>query len=138
MSEEKLTSVVEFDTDIATAEQPQPLPAGIYNGTISGAEVRTSKKGNRYASILIKIAADEYPADYTDGNKEGTTLSYNRLVLENTAQAKWQLRKFCSTIGASMSNRIDVTEWLGMNVKVEVTNEMYEGTLRASISRIVD
>ena len=135
---EELQSVVEFDTDIATAEQPKPLPAGIYNAVITGTTIKTSKSGNRYASVMMKIGADEYPADYVDGNKEGTTLSYNRLVLENTAQAKWQLRQFCQKIGASMSNRIDVSEWLGLTAKVEVTNDMYEGVVRASIARLVD
>lgn len=135
---EELTSVVEFDSDISVAEQPKPLPAGIYNAVISGATVKTSKSGNRYASVMMKIPADEYPADYIDGNKEGTSLSYNRLVLENTQAAKWQLRQFCQKVGASMSNRIDVTEWLGLSAKVEVVNEMYEGVLRASIARVVD
>lgn len=135
---EEMQSVVEFDTDISTAEQPKPLPAGVYNAVITGASINTSKKGNRYASVQFKIGADEYPADYVDGNKEGTTMMYNRLVLENTAQAKWQLRQFCQRVGASMSNRIDVTEWLGLTAKVEVTNEMYEGVLRANISRILD
>lgn len=135
---QELTSVVEFDTDISSAEQPQPLPAGIYNAVISGAQIKESKSGNKYASVMMKIPADEYPADYVDGNKEGTTLSYNRLVLENTAQAKWQLRQFCQKVGASMSNRIDVTEWLGLSAKVEVVNEMYDGLMRASIARVID
>lgn len=137
MSEE-LQSVVEFDTDIAVAEQPQPLPAGIYDGTISGAQVKMSKSGNRYAAVTITIPAEQYPADYTDGNANGTSLAYNRLVLENTPQAKWQLKTFCQKIGASMSNRIDVAEWLGLSVKVEVTNELYEGVMRANIARVVD
>lgn len=137
MSEE-LQSVVEFDTDIAVAEQPQPLPAGIYDGTISGTQVKMSKSGNRYAAVTITIPAEQYPADYTDGNANGTSLAYNRLVLENTPQAKWQLKTFCQKIGASMSNRIDVAEWLGLSVKVEVTNELYEGVMRANIARVVD
>lgn len=135
---EELQSVVEFDTDISTAEQPQPLPAGIYEGTIAGAQVKMSKSNNRYAAVTIAIPAEQYPADFTDGNAAGTTLAYNRLVLENTPQAKWQLKNFCQKIGASMSNRIDVSEWLGLTVKVEVTNEMYEGVMRANIARLVD
>lgn len=135
---EELQSVVEFDSDISMAEQPKPLPAGVYNAVIVGASVKTSKKGNRYAAVQFKIGADEYPADYVDGNKDGTTMSYNRLVLENTAQAKWQLRQFCQKIGAVMSNRIDVTEWLGLTAKIEVTNEMYEGMMIATIVRVLD
>lgn len=135
---EELSSIIEFDTSIADAEQPQPLPAGVYQATISSVQIKESKKGNKYAAILFKIPADQYPADYVDGNAEGTTLSYNRVVLENTPQNNWALKQFLQKIGASMSNRIDVNEWLGLTVNVEVTNEMYEGALRAGIARIVD
>lgn len=134
----QLSSVVEFDSDISTAERPKPLPAGIYKGTIVGAEVKMSKAGNRYASVSIKVSAEDYPADYTEGNKDGTTLRYNRLVLENTAQAKYALRKFCQTVGLPMSTRIDVAEWLGNTLKIEVTNSLYEGEQRAEIARLVD
>lgn len=133
-----LSSVVEFDSDISKAEQPSPLPSGIYKATIVGAEVKMSKSGNRYAALKWKVSAEEYPADYVDGAKDGTTLSYNRLVLENTTQAKYMLRKFCQQLGLPMSTRIDVQEWIGTSHKIEVANSMYEGMMRAEISKLVD
>lgn len=133
-----LSSVVEFDSDISTAEKPKPLPAGVYKATIVGAEVKMSKAGNRYASVTMKVSAEDYPADYVEGNKEGTSLRYNRLVLENTAPAKYALRKFCQTVGLPMSTRIDVNEWIGSTCKIEVANSLYEGEPRAEIARLVD
>lgn len=137
MSEE-LTSIFEFETDIANAEQPAPLPAGIYNATITAVTPKVSKSGNKYASVSFKVSADEYPADYVDGNKDGTTLTYNRVMLEDNARNRWALKNFCQKIGAAMTKRIDLNEWLGATARIEVVNEPYENTMMASITRLVD
>lgn len=133
-----LSSVIELDVDIATVEEPQPLPASIYPATIIAAEVKESKKGTLYASVTFQVAAENYPADYVDGNPEGTQLRYMRASFAKTPAAQWQLRKFLQTIGAPMSNRIDVNEWVGLTSSVEVVHEVYEGITRANIKRIVD
>ena len=85
----ELSSVIEFDEDLNNVEAPKPLPAGQYAATILSAEPMMSKNGeHKMAKVTWSIPAEEYPADYVDGNPAGTQLT-QYLMLDNTARAKF-------------------------------------------------
>ncbi len=132
----ELPSIVEFSTNLKDAEAPEPLPVGEYTGVIMNAEQRESQRGTRYAAVTFQISPDQYPADYTDGNPDGTTIIYRRVSLEDTPQGRFGARKFCEAIGAPLSKSIDLTTWLGSEAIVEVDNEVYEDVPRPVISKV--
>lgn len=137
MTEANLSSVIEFDVDLSTVEAPKPLPAGMYDSTIQNVEPVISKNSNKkMAKVTYAISADQYPADYVDGNPNGTTLT-QYLMLENDARSKYALKQFCQKIGAPLSNRIDLTTWIGLPARLEVINEMWEGQPQARISKVI-
>jgi hypothetical protein len=78
-------SILSFSEDITNATPPAPLPPGPYPAEIIGAQKRTSATtGKEYAQIMFRINAESYPADYTEGDPDGTTLSYNRLQVDDS------------------------------------------------------
>src|SRR5215472_7154218 len=107
-------SILEFSIDLTEATAPPPLPVGQYKAEIIGAEQRTSQtSGNQYANIQFRIHASEYPADFTEGDPDGMTLSYNRLLMQDTPMARWRWRKFLEAIGGRLSRSIDLTDLIG-------------------------
>jgi hypothetical protein len=133
---EELDSIVEFTTSIKDQQQPDPLPSGKYVGTIRDVEVKMSQRETRYAAISFFVGADQFPADWKDGNPDGMTLIYRRVGLEDTANSRFGLRRFCESIGAPMSKKIDTAEWVGMEGLLEVGHDTYEGVTRANIERV--
>ena len=136
MSDTELPSIVEFSSDLSKAEAPEPLPVGEYEANITAAEIKTSQKGTRYAEIRWNVSPDQYPADYGDGNPNGSTLIYRRVSLEDIPQARWGTRQFIDAIGAPLGKKVDVNEWVGMDAVVEVDHETYEGVTRAIVKRV--
>lgn len=137
MTEANLSSVIEFDVDLNTVEAPKPLPAGMYDATIQNVEPALGKNsGKKMAKVTYAISADQYPADYVDGNPNGTVLT-QYIMLENDARSKFALKQFCQKIGAPLSNRVDLTTWIGLAAKLEVINEMWEGQPQARISKVI-
>lgn len=131
-------SILEFSEDLSTAEAPVPLPAGDYTAEIRAAEKKTSATtGNEYGSVTFFIAPEQYPADYTDGDPDGTTLTYNRVSVKDTTAGRYRLRKFCEAIGAKLGKKLDMNEWVGLTATVTVKNSEYEGEPRAEIDRVV-
>lgn len=136
MTETNLSSVIEFDEDLNNVEAPKPLPAGMFDATIQSVEPVMSKNGKMMAKVTYMISADQYPADYTDGNPNGTILT-QYIMLEKDPRSKFALKNFCQKIGAPLSNRVDLTTWIGLAAKLEVANEMYEGQPQARISKVI-
>lgn len=132
----ELPMIIEYTEDLSEATEPQPLPAGDYTGEIRGVEAKTSDKGNRYISVAFFIEPEQYPADYTDGNPDGTTMSYNRLSPEANQRARWNMKKFCEAIGVPLTSKIDLNEWIGKTAIIEVINGSYEGSPTAQIKKI--
>lgn len=133
-----MTGIMEFSQDLSTAEAPPPLPIGQYLGEIIGAEPRVSQtSGNTYAAIQFRIHADQYPADFTEGDPDGITLTYNRLLLQDTPRDRWRWRKFLEAVGGRLSKQIDLTDLLGLTATLDVTHDEYEGERRAQIYRII-
>ncbi len=138
MSDNELSSIVEFSSDISKQEAPEPLPTGTYHGVIRQVEVKMSQRDTKYAAVAFHISPDQYPADFKDGNPDGTILTYRRVGLEDNAQARFGTRRFCEAIGAPMSKTIDTSIWLGMEASLEITHEVWEEVKRATIQRVLE
>lgn len=133
-------SILEYDEDLANAEAPVPLPAGTYPATIRGAEIKKAKNGDKsYVNVTFFIDADNYPPDYPEGDPDGTILSYGmgRLGADSTQRSRFNMKRFCQSIGASMGAKLDLSDWLGLSAMVEVVNEEYEGVNLAKISKVL-
>jgi hypothetical protein len=135
MSEE-LDSIVEFSVDLNKQDQPEPLPSGEYRGVIRGARVRESQRGTRYAEVAFYIDPEQYPADYDDGNPDGMTLMYRRASMEDNPNSRFGLKRFIEAIGAPLSKKINVSEWIGQEAALEIGHEPWEGVNRAVIQRV--
>ena len=131
-----LSSIVEFSVDLKKQEAPEPLPPGAYVGVIRKAEVKESQRGTMYGAVSFHIGSDQFPADYKDGGADGLTIIHRRVGLEDNPQSRFGLKRFCETVGAPMSKKIDVTEWVGLEASLDVTHETYEGVTRAVIDRV--
>lgn len=130
-------SIIEYAEDLSNAEAPVPLPKGDYPAEIRGAEKKVSGKGNEYVDVVFYISPDEYPADYTEGNPDGTSLNYGRLNPAPTTQARWGMKKFCESIGAPLGRTLDLNEWIGKSAIVQIVHEDYEGVTRAKIGKVL-
>ena len=133
---DELPSIVEFSVDLGKQEAPEPLPVGEYVGVIRRVEVKESQRGTRYAAVAFHIGADQFPADFKDGPEDGQTLIYRRCSLEDNPQARYAARRFCEAIGAPLSKKIDVNEWVGHEAALDVEHDTYEGTTRAVVGRV--
>lgn len=131
-------SIIEFSEDIADAEAPEPLPVGEYPGTILKAERKESQRGTTYAAVTFNVSPDDYPADYPiEEAPDGSQLIYRRVSLEDNKRARFMLRRFCETIGAPMPSRtLNLSEWIGLDAKLHIEHEVYEGMPRAQIARV--
>jgi len=133
----KSMSIIEFQTSLADAEKPIPLPAGEYTAEIRNAEVKMSAAGNQYLALQCYISPDEYPADFADGDPDGTVLTFNRLVISNKPQDRWRMRRFLETVGLKLGSTLDTNELIGLGVKVRTAVGSFEGEDRAEIKSLV-
>jgi hypothetical protein len=129
-------SIIEYAEDLGEATAPVPLPKGDYPAEITAVERKTSGAGNEYINVTFRIDADNYPADYTEGNEEGTILSYGRLSPDTTQRARWGMKKFCEAIGAKLGKQLDLNDWIGLNAIVTIDHQTYEGEDRATIKKV--
>lgn len=134
------TSIIKYATDIATAEAPPPLPAREYKAEIVAAEVRTASSGNNYLNLQCRVPAEQYPADFQDGDPDGTVLYYGngRLSTDDKPAARYRMRRAMERIGGPLSQEIDCNALIGLWVNVEVVHSDYEGETRAQISKLLD
>ena len=133
---DSIPSIIEFSEDIGNAEAPVPLPAGDYPFTIRSAERKTSGAGNEYAALGLFIDPEAYPADYTEGNEDGTLLTYNRMMLTDTPQNRYRIRKVLEAIGAKTGKKLDLNDLIGLNGIAVIAHEMYEGENRPQVKKI--
>ena len=134
----EVPSIIEFSEDISKAEAPVPLPIGEYPFEIRKAEGKAAvATGNKYAAISLFVDADNYPADYTDGDPDGTLLIYRSVSLEDTPPARHNMRKFLEAVGGMVKGaKVDMNTWIGLTGVVGVTHEEYEGEARAVAKKI--
>jgi hypothetical protein len=131
-------SIIRFSQDIATAEAPPPLPARTYRAEVIGAFIRPAQSsGVNYLNLQFRIPAEEYPADYPDGDPDGTVLYYNRLRATDTPTDRHRWRVLMEKIGGPLGMEVDCNALIGLWGNVEVVHQMYEGENRASIARIL-
>ena len=131
-------SILDFGEDISNAKAPEPLPKGQYTGEIIGASWRTSAtSGNVYAGFLVRIPEAAYPADFLDGDPDGLVLGYNRLPHATTPRAKYSWRLFNEKVGVPNGRSIDLNDYIGRSIVVDVDHQEYDGEQRASIVRIL-
>jgi hypothetical protein len=131
-------SIFNFSQDLNDATPPPPLPVGPYPAEIVGAVARVSNtSGKEYASITWRVNPDAYPADWPDGNPDGTELTYNRLQLEDNGTNRWRWRQFMERVGGPLSRSVDLNSLIGLHGTIDVTHQEYEGEQRAQIARIL-
>jgi hypothetical protein len=132
-----IESIVEFSEDIANAEAPEPLPEREYPAQISKATKEISAaKGTLYAKVFFRINEEDYPADYDVNNAPGGKEVMHIIGLEDNAQSRHRVRKFCEAIGAPMSRRINVAEWVGLDAKITIKHDTYEGVVREKVQKV--
>jgi len=133
------TSIMRFSQDIATAEAPPPLPARQYNAEVIGASIRPAmSSGVPYLNLQFRVSADQYPADYPDGDPDGTVLYYNRLRAVDDPRGRYAMRQAMTRLGGPLSMEIDCNSLIGLRANIEVVHQEYEGEMRASISKLLD
>ena len=130
-------TILAFSEDITNAPPPVPLPVGPYPAEIIGAQKRMSSTGNEYVQVLMRINPESHPADFTDGDPDGTTLSYNRLQVDDTGVNRHRWRVFMEKCGGPLGRNIDLGALLGLVCTVEITHQEYEGEQRAQIARVL-
>src|SRR3954453_644268 len=131
-------SILEFSEDITNSAPPAPLPPGPYPAEIIGAQKRVSStSGKEYAQIIFRINAEAYPADYTEGDPDGTPLSYNRLQVDDSANSRHRWRVFLEKCGGPLGRTVDLNALIGLTATVEINHNEYEGEQRAQIARIL-
>lgn len=134
-----VASIIEYDDDLSNAEAPVPIPPGDYAALIRGAERKKAKSGDKeYANVTFYISSEQYPADYTEGDADGTILSYGmgRLSTAGDAKSRWNMKRFCENIGSELGRILDLNAWLDKSAIVTVVNEEYEGQMQAKISKV--
>ena len=132
----ELPSIVEFSVNLKDQDAPEPLPVGKYTGVIRNAEVKESQRGTMYCAVSFHIGADQFPADYSDGSDDGTTIIYRRVGLEDNPQARYGTKRFMEAIGSPLAKKVDVSEWVGLEAALEVEHDTFEGVTRAVINRV--
>lgn len=132
-------SLIEYSVDLEQQTEPQPLPVNTYPGSIESAEVKQTKDGSgEYLSLGIRISTDAYPADYADGDPDGTLMYFNRTPVADAPRARWLMKRLRTACGLPTRGRtIDPYDFVGLTVNVAVEHNEWEGERRAQIARVV-
>lgn len=131
-------SILDYSTDITEAEAPVALPAGDYPAKIVAAEVGTSQSsGKSRADVTWRIQPEDFPADYEDAESfpDGKDV-HQYISAEDSKPARFRMKKFCESIGAAMSNRLDVNEWLGKSGIITIEPDEFEGVERERFRKV--
>jgi|SRR6478609_10998170 len=128
----ELGSILEFSESIADAEAPVALPAGDYPAKIVAADVGTSaSSGKARVDITFRIQPEDFPADYEDAGSFADGKDVHAYVsVEDSKSVRFRLKKFCEAIGAKMSARLDVNEWIGKSAIITIEQDEFEGVPR--------
>lgn len=135
----EIESYAEFSQDIATAERPPLTPVGEYPATIIDAKIALSKKNTKYADVTFSIERDAFPADFAElvgPTMERKQLHYRRLSLEDNPQSRFNLRQFLEAIGSPASKVIRPSEWVGLEAKIGVDHDTYQGVTNEQIKKV--
>ena len=136
VDDEDMDSIIEFSENIADAEAPEPLPEREYVASIESVSREKSQKGSVYAAVNFHINEEDYPADYDVNNAPGGKKIRHMLMLTDDAPTRHRLRKFCEAVGAPMAKRIDISQWVGLQAKITIKHDTYEGVKRERIQKV--
>lgn len=138
MSEHELGSILDFSTDIADAEAPVALPAGDYPAKIVAAEVGTSNSsGKKRVDVTFRITPEDFPADYEDAESFADGKDVHAYVsVEDNKASRFRLKKFLQSIGAPMTSRLDVNDWIGKSAVITIEADEYEGVERERFRKV--
>lgn len=139
--EDEDLSIIELDDNLAEAEKPPVLPAGLYTGEIQDIQKQTSGKGNEYFNIKFVIPTEEISAELADQFEEGAILYYNRILVPKPGgkdkRTLYNLRMFIEKLGLdSNTTSINPNDWMGQRLRLKVKNTVYEGEPRAEITGV--
>lgn len=129
-------SIIEFSENIAEAEAPEPLPEREYMASIEKVSRETSQKGGIFAAVTFRVNEEDYPADYDTNNAPGGKSIRQIVMLTDDGPSRHRLRKFCEAVGAPMSKRINIQEWVGLQAKITIKHQTYEGQVQERISKV--
>lgn len=142
MADESLPSVLDYDVDINDAKPIPPLPEGEYPASVISADVETSKNsGNRMIKVTHVIRPESYPADFVDGDPDGTKL-INYIVVEPSPKYFFAIKQACATYGVTVrrlpsgGSRVDAQDFVGQDVMVTVGHEDYQGKTNPRIKTV--
>ena len=133
-------SVIELVMNLDEMEEYEPLPNGLYRGTIRQVEEKRSEKvPNGYFNIQIIVPTDEFPADYDiENNPEGVLLSYARVQIPDPKNRRsvGPFKNLMRVLGLEIGTTIDPDEWIDKEVLVEVTQQVYNDQLVNNVASI--
>lgn len=133
-----LGSILDYSSDIADAEAPVSLPAGDYPAKIVAAELGTSQSsGKKRVDVTFRIAPEDFPADYEDADSfpDGKDV-HAYISAEDVKAARFRMRKFCEAIGAPVSSRLDINEWIGKSAIITIEPDEFEGIERERFRKV--
>lgn len=134
----EMGSIIEYNEDLSEAEAPKSLPTNDYPGEIIAAELGTSQSsGKPRVDVTFRIAPEDFPADYEDAESfpEGKEVHFYVGAATDKA-SRFRMRKFCEAIGAPLSNRLDVNEWIGKRGSLSIEPDTFEGIERERIRKV--
>jgi hypothetical protein len=131
-----LGTVYEFSKPSNEAEAPQPIPASEYRASVRAVEAKNSKNsGKPMAAFSYHVSAEQYPADFTDGDPDGVVLTFY-LPLEDNARNRFRIRKHCEAHGVAATHRLNLPDFIGQEVIIKIEHEDYQGAPQARITAI--
>jgi hypothetical protein len=134
----EVSSIIEYSEDLSEAEAPKALPASDYPVTITGAENGISQSsGNPRAKVTLLVAPEDFPADYEDGESfpDGKQVDFY-VSTADTAAARFRMRQFLEAIGAPLSSKVNVEDWIGRQAIATLEPDEYEGIERERCRKV--
>lgn len=132
-------SIIEYSSDLDNAEPPPPLPIGTYPAQIEEADVKDSKTtGKPYLALSLRIPPEAYPADFAEGDPDGTRVTFNRTPVEDTAMGRYRMRMLKQACGLRPGGRAtDPADFVGLSVTIAVGHDEWEGVPRPTCDKII-
>jgi hypothetical protein len=137
---EEVRTIVHFSEDISEATAPEPLPAGVYNATVSNAEIKTSSaKQTQYLSLTFRINPEDYPADYPIENApDGVSVNYYGGSAEDDRQSRFRLKQLYQRLGLPLPGRsIDCNQFLHVSAQIQLKQEIYNDIPKNAVEKLI-
>lgn len=135
-----MASLIEYSQDLSNAEPPPLLPPGPYPAEIVGAIAKVSQTdGHKFLQLSVRIHSESYPADYVDGDPDGTDLQYNFIRIEDSPRGRHTMRRFLEKVGAPLTRDVDPDSLIGRTMTVEITHRHndFMDEMQLNIARIL-